>query len=223
MTDRQQFLFEIGTEELPPKALRSLAEALQAGVDEGLQGLSLAHGEVAVFATPRRLAVSIADLAAFQADRPIERRGPPVNVAIGADGTPGKAALKFAESCGVTFDQLGRLATGKGEYLAYSGVEQGRPAEEILPGIIQAALDSLPIPRRMRWGNHDFEFVRPVHWVVALLDDRVVPMELRRGGGPADPRSSFPLTGDTVAGQRERLCRRTGTARIRDSRPGIET
>jgi len=178
VTDRQQFLFEIGTEELPPKALRSLAEALQAGVDEGLQGLSLAHGEVAVFATPRRLAVSIADLAAFQADRPIERRGPPVNVAIGADGTPGKAALKFAESCGVTFDQLGRLATGKGEYLAYSGVEQGRPAEEILPGIIQAALDSLPIPRRMRWGNHDFEFVRPVHWVVALLDDRVVPMEL---------------------------------------------
>ncbi|MDH4031589.1 MAG: glycine--tRNA ligase subunit beta, partial [Chromatiales bacterium] len=178
MTDRRLFLFEIGTEELPPRALRSLANAFRAGMEEGLQGLSLEHGEITVFATPRRLAVSIADLEASQADRPIERRGPPVNVAIGEDGAPGRAALKFAESCGVAFDQLGRLATPKGEYLAYSGVEQGKPAEEILPGVLQAALDALPIPRRMRWGDEDFEFVRPVHWLVALLDDRVVPMEL---------------------------------------------
>jgi glycyl-tRNA synthetase beta chain len=178
VTDRRLFLFEIGTEELPPRALRSLANAFRAGMEEGLQGLSLEHGEITVFATPRRLAVSIADLEASQADRPIERRGPPVNVAIGEDGAPGRAALKFAESCGVAFDQLGRLATPKGEYLAYSGVEQGKPAEEILPGVLQAALDGLPIPRRMRWGDEDFEFVRPVHWLVALLDDRVVPMEL---------------------------------------------
>ena len=118
-------------------------------------------------------------------------------------------------------DQLGRLATPKGEYLAYSGVEQGKPAEEILPGVLQAALDGLPIPRRMRWGDEDFEFVRPVHWLVALLDDRVVPMELF--GVAADRLTRghrFHSPGWRTREEGGARC--TGRAGIRDSRPGVE-
>lgn len=178
MTKSKEFLIEVGTEELPPKALRGLSEAFLEGIRSGLRDRSLAFDGSEAFATPRRLAVKVHKLDPYQPDRRIDRRGPPVSVAIDNSGQPTRAGLKFAEGCGVSFDALEHIATGKGEYLVFRGVEKGRAAAEILPGIIEDALADLPVPKRMRWGNKDFEFVRPVHWVVALLGNDVLPMEL---------------------------------------------
>jgi len=172
------FLIEIGTEELPPKALRGLSVAFLEGVRNGLRDQSLAFADAQAFATPRRLAVKVLRLDPRQADRTIDRRGPPLSAALDDSGQPTKAALKFAEGCGVPFDSLDCIDTGKGEYLVFRGVEQGRPATEVLPAIIEDALAGLPVPKRMRWGSKNFEFVRPVHWVVALLGDDILPLEL---------------------------------------------
>jgi glycyl-tRNA synthetase beta chain len=173
-----EFLIEIGTEELPPKALRSLQDAFLSGITKGLDEQGLSHEGARVFSTPRRLAARVHALARKQPAREIERRGPPVAVAVDADGEPTRAGLKFAESCGAGFSDIGQLETDKGEYLLYRGVEEGSEAVEILPDIIRAALAALPIPRRMRWGNNDFDFVRPVHWIVAMLDDETMPLEI---------------------------------------------
>jgi len=178
MGDRKDFLIEIGTEELPPKALRALSHAFLEGMRNGLERQSLSFEEALSFATPRRLAVKIRRLVQHQPDRQIERRGPPLNVALDAQGRPTRAGLKFAESCGSPFESLDRLDTGKGMYLAFRGVEHGRPAASVLPGVVEDALAGLPVPKRMRWADKEFEFVRPVHWVLALIDDEVLPMEL---------------------------------------------
>lgn len=178
MAEVCEFLIEVGTEELPPKALRSLQDAFLRGIESGLEDRNLAYEKAIVFSTPRRLAVRVHEMARMQPDREIERRGPPVSIAIGDDGEPTKAGVKFAESCGVPFAEVGRLQTGKGEYLLFKGVESGLAAAEILPDVIRASLAGLPVPRRMRWGGNDFEFVRPVHWVVAMLDDETMPLEL---------------------------------------------
>jgi glycyl-tRNA synthetase beta chain len=178
VAETHQFLIEIGTEELPPKALRGLSEAFLEGIRVGLSDRHLAFAEAIAFATPRRLAVRVDALAARQPDRDLERRGPPVAVAQDKDGAPTRAGLKFAESCGVPFDALDRLDTDKGAYVAFRGREPGRPAADVLPEVIEEALSTLPIPRRMRWGDTDFEFVRPVHWIVALMDTDVLPIEL---------------------------------------------
>ncbi len=178
MSEHGAFLIEIGTEELPPKALRALSLAFLDGIRDGLGRQSLAFDQATAYATPRRLAVKVLHLAHRQADRAIERRGPPVSVAVDAAGRPTRAGLKFAESCGVPFESLGRLATDKGAYLAFRGVDAGRLASEVLPGLVEEALAGLPVPKRMRWSDKDFEFVRPVHWVLALLDSDVLPMEL---------------------------------------------
>ncbi len=162
------FLVEIGTEELPPKALRQLMEAFADGIRTGLRRERLAHGEVRAFATPRRLAVLVRDLARRQEDRTTELKGPPVSVAFDAQGQPTAAARAFADKCGVDVEGLGRTATAKGEWLTGRSVEAGRSADAVLPGIVQEALDKLPVPRRMRWGASDFEFVRPVRWVLML-------------------------------------------------------
>jgi len=172
------FLVEIGTEELPPKALSDLERAFAAQVLAGLRGAGLGFIGLDSFATPRRLAILVRGLELEQPLQKIEKRGPPVTVAFGADGKPTRAALAFAEGCGVRIEDLGRTATPKGAWLFHSGESPGRPATELLPGIVQAALAALPIPRRMRWGSGDAEFVRPVHWVVMLLGDTLLTTPL---------------------------------------------
>ena len=172
------FLVEIGTEELPPKSLLEMADAFAQGVAKGLADANLAHRSVERFATPRRLAVLVKRLANQQPDRAIERRGPPVKAGFDAQGQPTQAALAFAKSCGVEVAALERLETPKGEWLAYRGTEPGAATLTQLPGIVQAALDALPIARRMRWGSSEAEFVRPVHWVLMLFGTEVGPCEI---------------------------------------------
>ncbi len=168
------FLVEIGTEELPPKSLADLERAFAGQVQDGLRAASLGFTGLRSFATPRRLAVLVSDLHLEQPVQMIEKRGPPVAVAFAADGSPTRAALAFAEGCGVPVEQLGRVETPKGAWLFHSATAPGRPAAELLTGIVTAALSALPIPRRMRWGSGDAEFVRPAHWIVMLLGDRVL-------------------------------------------------
>ncbi len=168
MSDSRDFLVEIGTEELPPKALRSLMEAFGQSLGTLVDDARLEHGAVHVYASPRRLAVLIEDLAGQQPDRRVDLKGPPVSVAFDDAGNPKPAAIAFAKKCGVEVEALGREATDKGEWLVHSSTEPGRPAAELLPELIETALANLPIPRRMRWGAGEAEFVRPVHWIVLL-------------------------------------------------------
>ncbi|MGH8202339.1 MAG: glycine--tRNA ligase subunit beta, partial [Steroidobacteraceae bacterium] len=177
-SEKHDFLVEIGTEELPPKALRLLEQALAGDLASGLAKASLKHGEMRSFATPRRLAVLIRHLAARQPDQKIERRGPPVNAAFDAEGLPTRAAQAFAASCKVAIEELQRRDEGKGTFLYYVGIKPGAAAVELLPGLVQSALDALPIPRRMRWGAGEAQFVRPVHWIAMLYGKDVVPASL---------------------------------------------
>ena len=174
MSRSRDFLFEIGTEELPPKALRPLMEALGATLTAGIDDARLGHGKVHVYSSPRRLTVLVENLASAQEDRRVEQKGPPVSVAFADDGSPKPAATAFAAKCGVTVEELDRTATDKGEWLVFSTTEKGRSTAELISGIIERALAVLPIPRRMRWGAGDAEFVRPVHWVVLLHGKDVI-------------------------------------------------
>jgi len=176
--ERRDFLLEIGTEELPPRSLPALQQALVAGLAAGLDKGGLAHGELVGFATPRRLAVWVKRLAAEQPEQHLKRRGPPVNAAFDAAGQPTRAALAFAESCASTVEALHKLDEGKGTFLFFVGTKPGARAVALLPGLVQAALDALPIPRRMHWGSGTALFVRPVHWVVMLFGKEVVPATL---------------------------------------------
>ena len=178
MGKTSNLLFELGTEELPPTALKRLSDALTREFVKGLDDAGLAHGEVTAYSAPRRLAVLVLDCALSQADRDIERRGPALQAAFGNDGTPTKAAEGFARSCGTTVDQLQKQETDKGTWLVYRMHEAGKPAAELLPGIAENALNRLPIPKRMRWGSSEAQFVRPVHWLVFLHGDHVVPCTL---------------------------------------------
>ena len=172
---RKDLLLEIGTEELPPRSLSRLAAALADGVHQGLQDKGLEHGDVSWQASPRRLAVMVRDLVANQEDKQVVKRGPAVASAFDQAGEPTRAAEGFARSCGVTVADLERMETGKGSWLSYSYLEQGARTDELAPAVIDRALAGLPIPKRMRWGAHDTEFVRPVHWVVLLFGEDVIP------------------------------------------------
>ncbi len=178
MNTVQDLLFEIGTEELPPKSLRRMRDALQASIDSLLDEYHLTHGASRSFATPRRLAVLVRDVPLKQPDREVTRRGPALDSAFDADGKPTKPAEGFARSCGVSVDELHRLETEKGAWLAYNASETGKTAAEIIPEIIEKALRAIPVARRMRWGDSDFEFVRPAHWIVLLLGDKPLPVQL---------------------------------------------
>lgn len=169
------FLIELGTEELPPKALRSLQDAFADDLLKRLADAGLSFGDNERFGAPRRLALFVKDLQLAQPDEAFERRGPAVKAAFDAEGKPSKAAEGFARSNGVSVDELERMSTDKGEWLVYRGVTEGRATRELLPELIQQTLDALPIPKRMRWGNSRAEFVRPVHWLVVLLGNEVVP------------------------------------------------
>lgn len=175
---RHDFLVEIGAEEMPPKSLVALGEAFRNGVVAGLEAASLSHGATQAHYTPRRLAVSVQRLLDRQPEQRVERRGPPVSAAFDAAGKPTRAATAFAESCGVAVEALERIQDAKGEFLFCRTTRAGEPAAKLLPGIVKAALDALPIARRMRWGAGDAEFVRPVHWVVMLHGDTIVPGEI---------------------------------------------
>jgi glycyl-tRNA synthetase beta chain len=178
MTAFRDFLVELGTEELPPKSLLALSEAFAEGVEKGLREAGLRSGVVECFATPRRLAVRVRKLAEHQPDRPLEKRGPPAKAAFDANGAPTQAAVAFARGCGVDVSALERLDTPKGQWLVFRGVEQGARTIDLLPGIVVAALESLPIAKRMRWGAGEAQFVRPVHWVVMLFGRDVVATEI---------------------------------------------
>ncbi|HGM5057169.1 glycine--tRNA ligase subunit beta [Serratia marcescens] len=172
---QQTFLVEIGTEELPPKALRSLAESFATNFTAELDNAGLEHGDVSWFAAPRRLALKVANLSAAQADREIEKRGPAIAQAFDAEGKPSKAAEGWARGCGITVDQAERLVTDKGEWLMYRAHVKGQSAQQLLAGMVSTALAKLPIPKLMRWGDSDVQFVRPVHTVTMLLGADLIP------------------------------------------------
>ncbi|ELN2738399.1 glycine--tRNA ligase subunit beta [Pluralibacter gergoviae] len=169
------FLVEIGTEELPPKALRSLAESFAANFTAELDNAGLGHGKVEWFAAPRRLALKVANLAASQPDREVEKRGPAVSAAFDASGQPTKAAEGWARGCGITVDQAERMVTDKGEWLLYRASVKGESAEALLANMVASSLSKLPIPKLMRWGASDVQFVRPVHTVTLLLGETLIP------------------------------------------------
>lgn len=178
MTDHQHLLFELGTEELPPKNLLKLSQALVENIQQGLDKAELKYGKCLAYATPRRLAVLVEDLSVAQPDKVVEKRGPAVAAAFAEDGTPSKAASGFAKSCGTTVDQLQRLKTDKGEWLAFKQAVQGQRTEALIPEIIKRSIQLLPIAKRMRWGSFTSEFVRPVHWVVMLFGTKVIDAEI---------------------------------------------
>ena len=174
MTEQNDLLIEIGTEELPPKALQRLSAAFTAGIVEGLSAAALKIGEVRPFATPRRLAVLISDVPSAQPDREIERKGPSLKAAYDTEGKPTKAAEGFARSCGVSVAELQQQQTEKGTWLVFRALEQGQSIDRLLPDIVDQTLAKLPIPKRMRWGDSDAEFVRPVHWAVMLHGENAI-------------------------------------------------
>jgi len=178
MSDTRDLLIEIGTEELPPKALRTLSQAFADSMTAELDAVALAPGRVIAYAAPRRLALLIADLPVAQRDQETVRRGPALGAAFDEEGCPTQAAIGFAKSCDVAVEQLDQLETDKGSWLAYRLVQQGQPTTELVPELVRKALAALPIPKRMRWGDRADEFVRPVHWVVLLFGDEVIQADI---------------------------------------------
>ena len=177
------FLIELGVEELPPTAIDALADALADGIRRGLADAEIDFGDVRAYAAPRRLAVQVADLAAKQPDREIEKRGPALAAAY-KDGQATKAAEGFARSCGVSVADLIQLETDKGTWLGYREQQQGESVTALLPAIVKRSVAALPVPKYMRWGASRVEFTRPVHWLVMLYGSEVVPatvLELQAG------------------------------------------
>ena len=174
MAETSDLLFELGTEELPPKSLLKLRNALQQKVERALDQADLGHGSIQAYATPRRLALLIHDLAASQPDSINEKRGPAMVAAFDDQGKPTKAAEGFARSCGTTVESLQTLKTDKGEWLSFTENSVGTPTIELIPEIISAALAGLPIAKRMRWGSGTTEFVRPVHWSVLIYGEQTI-------------------------------------------------
>ncbi|QHF26255.1 glycine--tRNA ligase subunit beta [Pseudomonas sp. R32] len=170
----QDFLVELGTEELPPKALSSLADAFLAGIEKGLQAAGLNYTDKQVFAAPRRLAVLIRNLDTQQPDRSVNLDGPPRQAAFDAEGNPTQAALGFAKKCGVELSDIDQ----SGAKLRFSQHIPGKATASLLPTIVEDSLNDLPIPKRMRWGARKEEFVRPTQWLVMLLGDDVVDCTL---------------------------------------------
>lgn len=174
MSERKDFLVEIGTEELPPKALRKLSASFTQSLEQGFKDAQIAFEAVESYAAPRRLAVLVKELETRQPNKKVEKRGPAVAAAFDGDGNPTPAAKGFAQGCGVSVEQLGRMETPKGEWLFFESEEEGQATADLIPAMVETALAKLPIPKRMRWGDSDAEFVRPVHWIVLMLGEDVV-------------------------------------------------
>ena len=196
----RDFLVELGTEELPPKALRSLRDAFAAGIEKGLADARLGYDRIEAYAAPRRLAVKVIQLVEQQPDAVQEKFGPAVAAAFDANGVPSKAAEGFARGCGVAVAELERAMDGKSERLVFRAKVQGQPATALLPGIVEQSLNELPIPKRMRWGASRHEFVRPAHWLVMLFGTDVVEAARLGLAGPRPPRPPLPRPGCAGAG-----------------------
>ncbi|WP_233114794.1 glycine--tRNA ligase subunit beta [Aggregatibacter actinomycetemcomitans] len=193
----QNFLVEIGTEELPPKALKTLATAFADNVQAELNQAGLAFDKIEWFAAPRRLAVKVLALATQQPGKEIEKRGPAVSAAFDTEGNPTKAAEGWARGCGITVDQAERLATDKGEWLVHRAKIEGQPTKNLLADIVANALAKLPIPKPMRWADKTVQFIRPVHTVTMLLGDELIEGEIL---GVASGRT---IRGHRFLGERE--------------------
>ena len=174
----QNFLVEIGTEELPPKALKTLATSFADNVEAELNQAGLTFDKIEWFAAPRRLAVKVLNLATQQPSKEIEKRGPAVSAAFDAEGKPTKAAEGWARGCGITVEQAERIATDKGEWLVHRAKIEGQPTKNLLNGIVVNALAKLPIPKPMRWADKTVQFIRPVHTVTMLLGDELIKGEI---------------------------------------------
>ena len=174
----QNFLVEIGTEELPPKALKTLATSFADNVEAELNQAGLSFDKIEWFAAPRRLAVKVLNLATQQPSKEIEKRGPAVSAAFDAEGKPTKAAEGWARGCGITVEQAERIATDKGEWLVHRAKIEGQPTKNLLNGIVANALAKLPIPKPMRWADKTVQFIRPVHTVMMLLGDELIEGEI---------------------------------------------
>ena len=165
----RDFLVEIGTEELPPKALSRLSSSFETGFSNALAQHHLTFSAIRRYATPRRLALIVSDLIEKQADTQLVKFGPAVSAAFDAKGNPTPAALGFAKSCGVEVSALATAKRDGVEKMSFSTTEDGKTAQSLLPDIVNDVLAQLPIPKRMRWGSSRDEFVRPVHWIVLLF------------------------------------------------------
>ena len=174
----QNFLVEIGTEELPPKALKTLATSFADNVEAELNQAGLSFDKIEWFAAPRRLAVKVLNLATQQPSKEIEKRGPAVSAAFDAEGKPTKAAEGWARGCGITVEQAERIATDKGEWLVHRAKIEGQPTKNLLNYIVANALAKLPIPKPMRWADKTVQFIRPVHTVTMLLGDELIEGEI---------------------------------------------
>ena len=175
---KENFLVEIGTEELPPKALKTLATSFADNVEAELNQAGLTFDKIEWFAAPRRLAVKVLNLATQQPSKEIEKRGPAVSAAFDAEGKPTKAAEGWACGCGIAVDQAERIATDKGEWLVHRAKIEGQPTKNLLNAIVANALAKLPIPKPMRWADKTVQFIRPVHTVTMLLGDELIEGEI---------------------------------------------
>lgn len=164
----QDFLLELGTEELPPKLLQKISNALTTNLTDQLSELKLSFGKVESFATPRRLAVLVHDLQLQQDDQTVERKGPALSA-------PDQAVEGFAKSCGVSKQDLSHKAFGKADYYFFTKEQKGLKTTDLLEDVVDTAIKKIPIAKPMRWGNLDFTFVRPTHWLVMMLGSEVVP------------------------------------------------
>lgn len=176
--NKHDLLIEIGTEELPPKALGRLCAAFTDHFTRALREADLDFAGARAFAAPRRLAILVRDLDAATPDKVVEKRGPALKAAFDDEGCPTRAAEGFARSCGVAVEDLEKLETDKGSWLVWRSEQKGQPVTALVPAMVQAALDALPIPKRMRWGSLETQFVRPVHWVVMLYGEQVIDGEI---------------------------------------------
>ncbi|MFI4937887.1 MAG: glycine--tRNA ligase subunit beta [Candidatus Berkiellales bacterium] len=178
MTTTETLLIEIGTEELPPHHLGRLSQAFANNLGQAFSALGIAHDHAEDFAAPRRLAVRFHGVPSVQPSRIIQKRGPASSAAYNPQGHPSQAALGFARSCGVDFEQLTIQETPQGSWLLFEHQEPGKPLVEILPTLIEEALKNLPVAKRMRWGNEDIEFLRPIHWITAMHGKQPLPIRV---------------------------------------------
>ena len=177
-TNAADLLIELGTEELPPKALTRLSNAFGQGVEDGLKEANISFEKIELYSAPRRMAIIIKALADSQPDQDVEKRGPAVQAAFDEAGCPSKAAEGFARGCGVKVDELETMETDKGAWLVFRKRQKGEPTAALIGDIINQSLKRLPIPKRMRWGASDVEFVRPVHWLVVLHGEQVLDVNV---------------------------------------------
>jgi len=173
----ETLLIEIGTEELPPKSLKTLAVAFFDNIKGQLDSKDLSYTDITWFATPRRLAVQVLNLDGKQADKVVEKRGPAVNVAFDDQGQPSKAAEGWARSNGITIEQAERLITPKGEWLLHKATVSGKTVNDLVPDMVVTALNKLPIAKPMRWGSERTQFIRPVHTITMMYGEQIIAGE----------------------------------------------